>query len=106
MITSACASALAGLSLTKQSSAESVDLHSAHFRGWNKYVGTYPTKLSTVVLIFADGAQIRARICASVHVYAEGSYYAVTPVYSSSFLQVIQSTRDTRCNGVINLEKV
>ena len=30
------------------------------------------------MLIFEDGAQIRARICAPVHVYAEGIEYAVT----------------------------
>ena len=36
--------------------------------------------MSTLLLIFADGAQIRARICAPVHVYAEGNEYAVTPV--------------------------
>ena len=65
MITSACAAALAGLRSTKQSSSGSVDLHGAHFRGGggggggNKYAGTYPAKMSTVVLIFADGAQIR-----------------------------------------------
>ena len=29
--------------------------YGAHFRGWNKYAGTYPAKMSTVVLIFADG---------------------------------------------------
>ena len=60
MITSACASALARLSSTKQSSSGSVDLHGAHFRGWNKYAGTYPAKMSTMVLILADayGAQI------------------------------------------------
>ena len=79
MITSASATALAGLSSTKQSSSGSVDLHGAHFRGWNKYAGTYPAKMSTMVLIFADGAQIRARICAPVHVCAEGNDYAVTP---------------------------
>ena len=83
MITSACATALAGLSSTTQSSSGSVDLHGAHFRGWNKYAGTYPAKMSNVVLIFADGAQIRARICAPVHVYAGGGgggdEYAVTP---------------------------
>ena len=86
MITSACATALAGLSSTKQSSSGSVDLHGAHFRGWNKYAGTYPAKMSTRVLIFADGAQIRARICAPVHVYVGGGggdKYAVTPVYGS-----------------------
>ena len=60
MITSACATALAGLSSTKQSTSGSVNLHGARFRGWNKYAGTYPAKMSTVVLIFADGAQIRA----------------------------------------------
>ena len=59
MITSACAAALAGLRSTKQSSSGSVDLHGAHFRGGTKYAGTYPAKMSTVVLIFADGAQIR-----------------------------------------------
>ena len=64
MITSACATALAGLNSTKQSSSGSVNLQGAHFRGWNKYAGTYPAKMSTVVLIFADGAQIRVRICA------------------------------------------
>ena len=58
MNTPACATALAGLSSTKQSSSGSVDLHGAHFRGWNKYAGTYPAKISTVVLIFADGAQM------------------------------------------------
>ena len=36
-----------------------------------------------MVLIFADGAQIRARICASVHVYAEGNEYAVTTAVST-----------------------
>ena len=44
MITSACATALAGLKSTKQSSSGSVRLHGAHFRGWNKYAGTYPRK--------------------------------------------------------------
>ena len=34
---------------------------SAHFRGWNKYAGTYPAKMSTMVLIFADGAHAGAR---------------------------------------------
>ena len=68
----ACATALAGLSSTKQSSSGSVDLHGAHFRRGNKYAGTYPAKMSTEVLIFADGAQIRARICAPVHVFAGG----------------------------------
>ena len=49
------------------------------FAGENNYAGTYPAKMSTIVLIFADGAQICARICAPVHVYAEGIEYAVTP---------------------------
>ena len=84
MITSACATALAGLSSTKQSSSGSVDLHGAHFRGGNKYAGTYPAKMNTVVLIFANGAQIRARVCAPVHVYARGIEYAVTPVGRSN----------------------
>ena len=47
MITSVCATALAGLSSTKQSSSGSVELHGAHFRGWNKYAGTYPAKMSS-----------------------------------------------------------
>ena len=64
-----------GTELTKQPSSGSVDLHGAHFRGGNKYAGTYTAKMSTVVLIFADGAQIR---CAPVHVYAGGNEYAVT----------------------------
>ena len=81
MITSACATALAGLSSTKQSSSGPVDLHGAHFHGGNKYAGTYPAKMSTVVLNFADGAQIHARICAPVHVYARGIEYAVTPAH-------------------------
>ena len=38
------ATGLARLSSTKQSSSGSVDLHGAHFRGWNKYAGTYPAK--------------------------------------------------------------
>ena len=38
---------------TKQPSSGSVDLHGAHFRGGNKYAGTYTAKMSTVVLIFA-----------------------------------------------------
>ena len=76
MITSACATALARLSLTKQSSSGSVDLHGVHFRGWNKYADTYPAKM---VLIFAYGAQIRARICAPAHVYARRNEYALTP---------------------------
>ena len=83
MITSVRATALAGLSSTKQSSSGSVELHGAYFRGWNKYAGTYPAKMSTVVLIFADGAQIRARIYAPVHIYAEGNEYALTPAAST-----------------------
>ena len=85
MITSACATALAGLNSTKQSSSGSVDLPGARFRGGggggggNEYAGTYPAKMSTMVHIFADGARIRARICAPVHVYAGGNEYAVTP---------------------------
>ena len=74
MITSACATALAGLSSTKQSTSGSVNLHGAHFRGGNKYAGTCPAKMSTVVrmlifffffllLIFADGAQIIIYYC-------------------------------------------
>ena len=42
------------------------------FAGGNEYAGTYPAKMSTMVHIFADGARIRARICAPVHVYAGG----------------------------------
>ena len=37
--------------LDKSSQAQSVDLNGVHFRGWNKYAGTYPTKMSTMVLI-------------------------------------------------------
>ena len=69
MITSACATALAGLNSTKQSSSGSVDLPGARFRGGNEYAGMYPAKMSTMVHIFADGA----RICAPVHVYAGGT---------------------------------
>ena len=47
-------------------------LPGARFRGGNEYAGTYPAKMSTMVHIFADGARIRARICAPVHVYAGG----------------------------------
>ena len=79
MITSACATALARLNSTKQSSSGSVDLHGAHFRGWKKYAGTYPARMSTMVLIFADGAQIRARICAPGARFRGGNEYAVTP---------------------------
>ena len=32
--------------------------------GGDEYAGTYPAKMSTMVHIFADGARIRARICA------------------------------------------
>ena len=135
MITSACATALAGLSSTKQSSSGSVDLHGAHFRGWNKYAGTYPAKMSTVVLIFADGAQIRARIffltvklisfstyrrnhreittrrdttqirariCAPVHVYAGGGgdEYAVTPDAGSNLSDMTVVGRCMWCSRV------
>ena len=61
---------------TELDSSGSVDLYGAHFREWNKYAGTHSAKMSTMVLIFADGAQIRARVCAPVHVYAEGNEYA------------------------------
>ena len=47
-------------------------LPGARFRGGNEYAGMYPAKMSTMVHIFADGARIRARICAPVHVYAGG----------------------------------
>ena len=63
----------------KQSSSGSVDLHGAHFRGWNKYAGTYPAKMRTVVLIFADGA--RANLCAGARLrgnvgkYQNGTSY-------------------------------
>ena len=64
MITSAYATALARLSWTKLSSSGSVDLHGARFRWRNKYAGTYAAKKGTLVVVFADGAQIRVRICA------------------------------------------
>ena len=44
------AAALARLSSRKQSSSGSVDLHGAHFRGWNKYPRTYPAKMSTMMV--------------------------------------------------------
>ena len=69
---------------TELDKAVKFDLHGAHFRGGDKYAGTYPAKMSTMVLIFAYGAQIRARICAPVHVYARGIEYAVTPPSESN----------------------
>ena len=80
MITSACAAALAGLRSTKQSSSGSVDLHGAHFRGGNKYAGTYPAKNEH------RGAHFRgwctnslANLCAGARLRG-GNEYAVTPV--------------------------
>ena len=91
---SICNCSGAGLSSTKQSSSASVDLHGAHFRGWNNYAGTYTANMSTMVLIFADGAQIRARICVPVHVYAEGNEYAVTPALSYQAYQSVDRQRE------------
>ena len=74
------------------------------FSRGNKYAGTYPAKMSTVVLIFADGAQIRARICAPMHVYAGGTHTLLhrhnlkeSRQTKTVFAQWKKKGRSTRC---------
>ena len=89
--------ALARLSSTKQSSSGSVDL--CTFSRVEQIRGYVPREMSTTVLIFADGAQIRARICAPVHVYARGIEYAVTPAAADAGRKTEARKSDEKSRG-------